>query len=203
MVQVGAFFIDATEVTVADYQVFLTAKGNDTTGQPAVCGWNKEYKDPTIPLPSATWPMTNVDWCDALAYCTWAGKHLCGKIGGGPVASADQLTPSSSQWFLACGGSGGATHPNANPVCNSNGGAGDLAPVATFPMCEGHYAGIFDMEGNAAEWVDSCDSTDAGPADTCHLLGGSFQDDQSYCTESYDYPRNAIADQFGFRCCGG
>jgi sulfatase modifying factor 1 len=204
MVQVGAFYIDSTEVTVAQYQAFLTAKGNDTSGQPAVCAWNKAYKDPTLPLESPTTvPMTNVDWCDALAYCTWAGKHLCGKIGGGPVASVDQLTPTASQWFLACGGPGGSPHPSAADICNANNGFGNLAPVATFPGCEGFYKGIFDMEGNAAEWVDSCDSTDAGPNDTCHLLGGGFYDMKSFCTESYDWPRNTIADAFGFRCCGG
>jgi formylglycine-generating enzyme required for sulfatase activity len=203
MVQVGGFFIDSTEVTVAQYQEFLAAKGTDTSGQPAVCAWNKAYRDTTIPLSPSSWPMTNVDWCDALAYCTWAGKHLCGKIGGGPVASADALTASKSQWFLACGGAGGSSHPSNSDMCNSNGGFGSLAPVATFPGCEGFYPGIFDMEGNAAEWVDSCDSTDAGPTDTCHLLGGSYIDSKSYCTESFDQARNSIADPFGFRCCGG
>jgi len=203
MVQVGDFYIDSTEVTVAQYQQFLAAKGTDTSGQPSVCAWNNAYKDPTIPLNPGTWPMTSVDWCDALAYCTWAGKHLCGKIGGGPIASADALTASASQWFLACGGPGGGTHPNNNATCNSSGGTKTLAPVATFPRCEGFYPGIFDMEGNAAEWVDSCDSTDAGATDTCHLLGGSYIDNLSYCTESFDEPRNTTADPFGFRCCGG
>ena len=203
MVQVGGgFYIDSTEVTVAQYQQFLTAKGTDTSGQPSVCAWNTAYKDPNTPLNPGTWPMTSVDWCDALAYCTWAGKHLCGKIGGGPIPVAQVLTANASQWFLACGGPGGASHPNTNATCNSSGGFRTLAPVATYPKCEGFYPGIFDMEGNAAEWVDSCDTT-AGANDTCHLLGGSYIDNQSYCTESFDYPRNTIADPFGFRCCGG
>jgi sulfatase modifying factor 1 len=203
MVKVGAFYVDSTEVTVAQYQQFLAAKGTDTSGQPSVCAWNTTYYDSSVPLNSATWPMTNVDWCDALAYCTWAGKHLCGTIGGGPIARADVLTASKSQWYLACGGPGNGTHPNSNPVCNSSMGFGNLAPVATFPNCEGFYAGLFDMEGNAAEWVDSCDSTDAGATDTCHLLGGSYIDGKSYCTEAFDYPRNTSAQPFGFRCCAG
>jgi sulfatase modifying factor 1 len=202
LVQVSGFTIDGTEVTVAQYQQFLNAKGSDTSGQPSVCAWNKSY-DSAAALNPATWPITNIDWCDAFAYCAWAGEHLCGKIGGGPLAGADVLVETKSQWFLACGGPGGSSHPNSSSKCNSSGGTGDLAPVGSTAGCQGFYPGIFDMEGNAAEWVDSCDSTDAGATDTCHLLGGSYIDNQSYCTESFDYPRNETAYPFGFRCCGG
>lgn len=210
MVQVGGmFYIDSTEVTVAEYQVFLAAKaigagadsGSDTSGQPSVCAWNTAYYDGT-PLNPTTWPMTNVDWCDALAYCTWAGKHLCGAIaGGGPIATTSALDQTKSQWFLACGGAGGSSHPNSVDMCNSTGGNGDLIPVATAPSCQGYYAGVYDLEGNAAEWVDSCE--DGGALDNCALLGGSYIDNQSYCTESFTYPRNELAHPFGFRCCGG
>jgi formylglycine-generating enzyme required for sulfatase activity len=203
MVQVASsFYIDSTEVTSAQYQIFLTANGTDTSGQPSVCAWNTTYQ-PAAALNAATDPVTNVDWCDALAYCTWAGKHLCGAIGGGPIAIADALMATKSQWFLACGGPGGSSHPNGTSVCNSTGGTTDLAPVATFPGCEGFYSGVYDLEGNAAEWVDSCDSNDAGATDTCHSLGGSFYDNQSYCTESYDWPRNKTQYGQGFRCCAG
>jgi hypothetical protein len=114
MVQVaGTFYIDSTEVTVAQYQVFLTAKGTDTSGQPSVCSYNTSYQ-PAQALSPQNYPITNIDWCDALAYCTWAGKHLCGAIGGGPIAIANALTATKSQWFLACGGPNGGSHPNAN-----------------------------------------------------------------------------------------
>jgi|HubBroStandDraft_6_1064221.scaffolds.fasta_scaffold202809_2 sulfatase modifying factor 1 len=200
MVEASGFYIDSTEVTVAQYQLFLAAKGTDMSGQPPVCSWNKTYYDTSVAMNPGTWPITNVDWCDALAYCTWAGKHLCGAVGGGAVASTDALTASKSQWYLACGGPGGGTHPNGDATCNSNGD--NLAPVATFPTCDGYYTKLYDMEGNAAEWVDSCDGT-AGAADMCLLLGGSYLDEQSYCTESLAQQRNEAADPFGFRCCGG
>jgi formylglycine-generating enzyme required for sulfatase activity len=77
-----------------------------------------------------------------------------------------------------------------------------VAPVATFPDCEGSYAGLFDLEGNVAEWVDSCDGA-TGAADICLLLGGNIIDSQSFCTESYTNIRrdDATAYTFGFRCC--
>jgi hypothetical protein len=137
----GMFFIDATEVTVGQYAEFLTAKNGDTSGQPAdVCGWNDSYQPAALQNPS-DWPASDVDWCDARAYCEWAGKHLCRDIGNtGPLAYDDLFVSSASQWFLACGGPNGAAHVNANSnnqddtACNANNGFGNLEPVST-PAC--------------------------------------------------------------------
>ena len=83
----GLFFIDATEVTVAQYAEFLTAKAGDVSGQPQdVCGWNSTYEPAALPDPP-NFPASNIDWCDARAYCEWAGKHLCRRVGSAdPVA---------------------------------------------------------------------------------------------------------------------
>jgi hypothetical protein len=204
MVSVGAFYVDSTEVTVADYKKFLAAKGADTSGQPSECSWNTVYWDPTNAMNTDSWPITNVDWCDARAFCAWAGKRLCGKIGGGSITAEADLfvTPPRNEWYLACGGPAGGTHPNANPQCNSTNGTTGLGPVGSFPGCEGFYRGLFDLEGNAAEWIDGCTAQSDG-GDVCFLLGGSFVDAKSYCDEVYDYPRNTLAITFGFRCCGG
>jgi len=201
MVKVGGFYVDSTEVTVAQYRAFLDAKKGDTSGQPSACAWNDEYYGGAL-LGSDDWPVTYVDWCDAWAFCDWAGKRLCGALDGGALAAADVLDQTKSEWFLACGGPSGWTHPNQTPDCNSSGGVDTLADVASFPGCEGYKAGLFDLEGNAAEWVDSCDAA-VGPTDDCVLLGGSYIDNQSYCTESFEYRRDTTADPFGFRCCGG
>lgn len=197
------YYVDSTEVTVAQYRQFLAAKGSDTSGQPAVCAWNTAYWGGGAFDPD-NYPITSVDWCDATAFCSWAGKHLCGAIGGGAVASASALDQTKSQWFLACGGPGGASHPNNSSVCNSSSGNGGTAPVATYPGCEGHYAGLFDLEGNVAEWIDSCDLAEGGANpqnDQCYLAGGNWIDSQSYCDEDYSYPRSETAPTFGFRCC--
>jgi formylglycine-generating enzyme required for sulfatase activity len=203
MAKVGDYYIDSTEVTAAQYQAFLAAKASDTSGQPSVCSWNTSFRDTAVPMNPDNWPMTDVDWCDARAFCAWADKRLCGAIAGGTISRTDLFTPNKSQWFLACGGPNGASHPNANAECNSSGGFDNVAPVATYPGCEGFYPGIFDLEGNVAEWVDGCDGN-TGAADICYLMGGNLIDNQSYCTEVYeDYPRNDSAWTFGFRCCSG
>ncbi|MEO8179277.1 MAG: SUMF1/EgtB/PvdO family nonheme iron enzyme [Deltaproteobacteria bacterium] len=204
MVAVGPFFVDSTEVTVGQYQQFLTAKGSDVSGQSAVCSWNESYYEGPVVMDPSQYPMSYVDWCDASAYCAWAGKHLCGRIGGGPIARADIFDAELSQWFVSCGG--GGTHPNVNATCNSTSGA--LAPVGSFASCEGYYPGVFDMEGNVAEWIDGCEGS-SGPTDTCYLMGGGiFDNSGSYCTEVYEGPTNLetrsdTAVSFGFRCCAG
>ena len=91
----GAYCIDDTEVTNGDYDRFVRANvpavGTGST-QPAACVANTTF------IPAGAWPpaqplstsfgipVRHVDWCDALAYCKWAGKVLCGDVAGQPVA---------------------------------------------------------------------------------------------------------------------
>jgi hypothetical protein len=201
MVKVARHYIDSTEVTVAHYVEFLDARGDDRSGQPEACSWNSSFYDGT-PVDPEAWPITWVDWCDAWSYCNWAGKRLCGAIEGGAVAAADALDATRSEWFLACGGPNGASHPNSAGDCNSTGGNGGLMAAGSNGDCEGFHPGLFDMEGNAAEWVDGC-AADTGASDTCLLLGGSYVDNRSYCSEQFEYSRDTTAAPFGFRCCSG
>jgi hypothetical protein len=67
---------------------------------------------------------------------------------------------------------------------------------------------VFDLEGNVAEWIDSClPSADAGidsRNDRCMMMGGGLFDQRSFCSEVYDeYTRADTAPSFGFRCCAG
>lgn len=202
MVQSSDYYIDSTEVTVAQYQAFLDAKNGDTTGQIGKCGWNDDY-EPTDNAGPDDWPISYVDWCDATAYCKWADKHLCGRLDGNQLTFEELLLSNDSQWFRACGGPDGSPHPNGDPMCNTSDGTDMTAPVATFPGCEGYYPGLFDMEGNVAEWVDLCDGM-SGAADTCYALGGSTLDDKSYCTRiPGEFTRDTTAFSVGFRCCSG
>jgi formylglycine-generating enzyme len=202
LINIGVYSVDATEVTVAHYKEFLTAKAGDTSGQIPACSWNTSfYEEAAVPLENDTWPIANVDWCDANAFCAWAGKRLCGAIGGGSIEFADFMEPTQSQWFRACGGPNGQTHPNTSPECNDQGGFANVAPVASFPGCEGFDTGVFDMEGNVSEWVDSCDGS-TGKADHCLSAGGNELNNIAYCTQALeDVTRDFVSSYFGFRCC--
>jgi sulfatase modifying factor 1 len=149
----------------------------------------------------------NVDFCDAAAYCDWAGERLCGGLGGGSLAVTDLNEASKSQWYLACAGPNNERYPYGGfdfkaDYCNEY-FSGYMADAGKFNMCEGHYKGVYDLVGNAAEWIDSCD--EAGGADhsmdNCQLMGGSFIRDDYTCQTYFDSPRNDFADVFGFRCC--
>ena len=202
MVPVNDFFMDSTEVTIAHYNEFLAAKGDDVSGQPAFCSWNLKYApEPGEVSDELALPMSYVDWCDAWAFCAWADKRLCGKIGGGSLTDAEVTESTLSQWSRGCGGPNADTHPSIGGVyqtCNDN-GAGLFAAGST---CEGSYAGLFDTQGNAAEWVDSC-AENSGAADICLSLGGSYTGlGLDYCDEvPTEWARSDRYDPLGFRCC--
>ncbi len=206
----GSYCIDSTEVTNDDYAAFLTAKGADTSGQPAVCGFNGDY------TPSSDWPAPSmgnlpvrwIDWCDARAYCEWAGKRLCGRIGGGPlVRNNNETNAGMSQWFNACSASGTRTYPYpgvyVGSACNGvDFGSGTAIDVGQSAACEGGFPGIFDMSGNVSEWLDSCSGT-AGASDVCNLIGGSSAVGSTAlaCGSLTSGARSQQAPTFGLRCC--
>lgn len=225
LVPVGGFCIDRTEVTNAQYEQFLTAKGTDTSGQNAVCTANTSYR-PTdfwpVPTDELALPVVYVDWCDAYAYCKWAGKRLCGKIGGGANAYADFADSTKSQWFNACSNGGRNAFPygstfrpeacngfNGPHGCNSFGqplGDCTLTPVASNNQCQGagNYAGVFDLSGNVLEWEDSCTTSPDGGAGTCRLRGGSIYargETDMTCDTDSENPRFDTIFSVGFRCC--
>jgi formylglycine-generating enzyme len=206
MAQATSYYIDSTEVSKAQYDVFLNAKGGDTSGQIAECSWNDSYA-PNGTAVDAERPIVNVDWCDAAAYCAWADKRLCGAIGGGALAAADLNSPTKAQWYLACAGADNERYPYGGftlkpDYCNEY-FSGSMADVGKFEQCEGHYAGIFDLVGNAAEWIDSCNTSDGTDRalDECQLSGGSYIKDTYTCQTYFTSPRSQGANVFGVRCC--
>jgi hypothetical protein len=203
----GAFFVDATEVTVAQYRRFLEEKNGDMSGQIPACSWNQSYFEEVAFEPDDE-PIRMVDWCDANAFCTWAHKRLCGRVSGGPITIEDLDDETENEWYLACGGPNGNLEPNDAMECNLSDGFRGVAPVATYPGCEGYYPGVFDMLGNVWEWIDSCQG-DTGPDDVCAPMGGSTIDGtDAFCfyysdtlTGTEPWRRDDKILYAGIRCC--
>ena len=205
--------IDVTEVTQKQYAAFLASP--TPPAQPLECAFNTTFVpgqqasgfvcsaglyDP-VGRPEA--PVRCVDWCDARTFCVWAGKRLCGKIGGGTLASTEFADAKKSEWMAACSSDGTRAYPygpNYTPgACHdSTGGLIDPSNVASAPSCIGGFPGLFDMSGNAAEWEDACDAT------ACHLRGGDTRATTASalaCNTSSTAPRAEMGGASGFRCC--
>jgi formylglycine-generating enzyme required for sulfatase activity len=134
-VYLDAYFFDKNQLTVGEYAKFL-----DATSHSAPPDWNIMSR-----AMHQKRPVVNVDWADAAAYCTWAGKRQ----------------PTEAEWEKAARGTDGRTYPWGNEpptklhanmqkeVWNSHMG---LTPVGTFEDSTSPY-GINDMAGNVWEWV--------------------------------------------------
>jgi formylglycine-generating enzyme required for sulfatase activity len=204
----SAFCIDATEVSNSAYASFL-ASHTGSGGLPDSCRFENSLTPADWPFTPGRedFPVVGVDWCQAYAYCAWAHKRLCGRIGGGELGGAG--TTAQSQWFAACSGAAQNSYPygeNYIPAaCNGDGALGGLARRATFPGCVGSSPQLFDMSGNASEWIDSCVRGEGGSGanDMCEFLGGGFADnpDGLACDSSSSDRRSRSAPDRGFRCC--
>jgi hypothetical protein len=208
----GGYCIDSTEVTNAQYGAWL-ATNPSTASQPSHCSSNTTFTPVDWPTPPAkdNYPVVNVDWCDAYAYCAAVGKRLCGKIGGGPNAYLDQADATKSQWFRACSSGGLNLYPYGNTYasqsCNGvDKSVGATVPVASLTACQpsvAGYQGAFDLSGNVFEWEDSCDGW-TGANDQCRIHGGSFISPSTSmrCGTPDGRVRYGAYSHIGFRCCG-
>ncbi|WP_050433086.1 SUMF1/EgtB/PvdO family nonheme iron enzyme [Chondromyces crocatus] len=200
-----SYCIDATEVTNAAYAQFLTASPSPS-GQSSVCSWNQSYE------PASGWPgppdhpVVSVDWCDAHAYCAWAGKRLCGQISGGSVPFDGTAESSESQWYMACSRGGERVYPygavqNASACHGGSFMVPYSVPAGSSPCCEGGYDGLFDMAGNVAEWEDACGGSEDSPS--CRVRGSAALGIPGDCGQVTAQPPSFTSNRIGFRCCSG
>jgi sulfatase modifying factor 1 len=164
-----AFYIDRTEVTQAQYQVFVRATGHEAPF------WGREWatlynwSGGAYPEGLAHHPVVLVSYEDAEAYCRWAGKSL----------------PLEEEWEKAARGTSGRAYPwgerwdRTRLNSSTSWSEGELArievwtqwwrntyhrklrgrivttrPVGSYPSGASPY-GALDMSGNVFEWTAS------------------------------------------------
>jgi formylglycine-generating enzyme len=212
-VTLSDFDIDATEVTVAMYARCVAVSACALAGFPA--------GDPRYDRPDL--PVTHVRWEDAQGYCAWRSGRL----------------PTEAEWERAARGPLGSTFPWGdlyNPRLANHGsrvvpglgalveddpsdardGFVGLAPVGSFP--DGvTRSGLFDMGGNAAEWVSDFYDLDeehygyprgaqvnpTGPPFSPYghvVRGGSYRDDGHWLRSAARRFEQHASREIGFRC---
>ncbi len=144
-VYVDAFFMDKTEVTVAEYRYFCQATNRRMPPQP-------EWSDDDH-------PVVNVSWEDANAYAQWMGKRLPTEAEWEYAARAHATEPfgysitSKTMYGHSFGNIADQsilTVKSRFPIKEGyDDGYAYTAPVGSFP---GNYFGLQDMEGNVLEW---------------------------------------------------
>jgi serine/threonine protein kinase/formylglycine-generating enzyme required for sulfatase activity len=135
-VTVAAFYIDKYEVSNAEYKKFCDATGRSSPANPGF--------DPNYFAGKPDYPVLGVTFEDALAYASWAGKRLPTEQEWEKAASWDAVARRKRQYtwgdqFTADRANIATGHPV--PTIEAT---GDMSPY-----------GVFNMAGNALEWVDA------------------------------------------------
>ena len=208
-----SFCIDTTEVTNAQYDEFLDDAAHPPV-MPDYCGFDTDRGSKVTDGALAKRPVTSINFCDALAYCRWAGKRLCGKIGGGATPIASYASAAVSEWSFACENGAAATaYPYGasfvDGTCATAGpeAASSLVDVGSKSGCHGAtgaFTSLFDLSGNAAELEDACSSYDVATppgSRACQVRGGFVGGSTFDCAANHTADMDASYDVTGFRCC--
>jgi len=213
MIDLGAYMINATEVTVAQYIEFLESDF-ELAALPQTCSWKSDNVPGQWPSQlegPANAPAARVDWCDAWAYCHWSGARLCGLVSGEPESLDDPGDdPHDNEWYRACTDAAELLYPYGDIFdetrCNGEQlGLEGVAPVGSLSGCEGGPPGLFDMSGNLYEWTAACgDEPDLEDSkQRCRRRGGSFASSSFAlrCRTSSSRTRGHRGAEMGIRCC--
>lgn len=226
-VAVDGFWLDRTEVSVAQFRDFVSATRYETTAEQAGesyvltgDGWNQvsgaDWAHPEGPSSQAVndHPVVQVSRNDAVAYCEWAGARL----------------PTEAEWEYATRGPEELTYPWGNTFdgtrlnfCDKNctyewadkdvdDGYKSTAPVGSYPD-GASWVGALDLAGNVYEWVADwygnypsgrqVNPTGPQSGETRVLRGGSWIGDEWLTRGAVRYwlmPPSTVYYLGGFRC---
>lgn len=156
-VTLDAFYIDLYEVSVAQYAAFLTEIGGYVsrcngflclaTHFETINSHLLHVADPTATRYEAragyeNYPINNVTWHGAAAYCEWVGGRL----------------PSEAEWEYAARGDDGRIYPwgdappSPDTAVYGQTNFSALQPVDSYPEGASPF-GLHHMAGNVKEWV--------------------------------------------------
>lgn len=179
VVDVPAFLIGRSEVTVAQFAAFVEATDHEV--------------DPQALAGPPLHPVSFVSWPDALAYCRWLEELLRESPATPPelrtlLVEGWRLTlPSEAQWEKAARGGDGRIFPWGNELRRdrANFATDRPAPVGEVACPECPH-GLSDMSGNVWEWTrspwqpypyDEADDREGLEGDALWVMrGGSFAD---------------------------
>ena len=189
-VWLDAYFMDANEVTHADYAKFIEARKH-----PPPYHW----LEGKYPESHELYPVFNVSWDDAGAYCGWQGKRL----------------PTEAEWKRAARGDKEARdYPFGDNIDSKR----TLYNVATGSGPVGEFSanglGLYDMAGSVSEWCSdwfertyyaaSPERNPRGPEKGLYKIirGGAWSDGPKRVTVFFrNWVRaNQRTPNLGFRC---
>ncbi|RME42376.1 MAG: hypothetical protein D6795_21035, partial [Deltaproteobacteria bacterium] len=152
-IYLDAFWIDETEVTVADFGRCVAAGACEVPPSGGSCNWGRSDREDH--------PVNCVSWFAAKDYCSWAGKRLpteaewekaarggC-EFGNDPDRCEPGLDDRRYPWGQAPPTCDRAVFDDGVDGC----GRGSTWPVGSLPAGASPY-GLLDMAGNVAEWVN-------------------------------------------------
>jgi len=168
-----AFYFGVHEVTVENFQTFVTATAYKTTAEKKGSargivdgGWGDvdglSWRKPRFEQ-DKTHPVTCVSWLDAMAFCEWLSDR----------EKRTYRLPTEAEWECACRGGTDTVFFWGDEADDGEGYLNSLytykddykwtSPAGCF---KANALGLHDMQGNVAEWC-SCWSGkyDASPAD--------------------------------------